>query len=181
MPVPEWPLSEVGRGRMSAFAAALADRPIAAVYCSDERKARDGGEILASRFNLVAQVRVGLAEHDRSSTGYIAPPEFWQVVGEFFAHPDDSVRGWMPARQAQDKIVAAVTAIQAEVRSPGTILLVSHGGVGRLLRAHVENVAIGSENRPGHTGGGCYFPMDRCNLRPLANWRAVEDYCATAN
>ncbi|MCA3152635.1 MAG: histidine phosphatase family protein [Rhodocyclaceae bacterium] len=176
VPVPDWPLSEVGRARTEVFAAALAGRRIAAVYCSDERKARDGGEILARRFELEARVRPGLAEHDRASTGYIAPPEFWKVVAEFFARPDESIRGWAPARQAQAKIVEAVAAVHAESNDPGTILLVSHGGVGRLLRAHLEGVAIGEEDRPGHPGGGCYFPMDRRDLVPLANWRAVEDY-----
>ena len=176
VPVPDWPLSDVGRARMDAFAVDVSDRLIAAVYCSDERKSRDGGEILAHRFGLEAQVRAGLAEHDRASTGYIAPPEFWQVVSEFFDRPDESIRGWTPARQAQAKILGAVEALKAEVKTPGTILIVSHGGVGRLLRAHVEGVEIGKEDRPSHPCGGCYFPLDRHNLAPLARWRPIEGY-----
>jgi len=42
IPVPDWPLSGVGRARMDALAEALSVRRIAAVYCSDERKSRDG-------------------------------------------------------------------------------------------------------------------------------------------
>ena len=176
VPVPDWPLSETGRARMEAFAITLDGRPIAAVYTSEERKARDGAEILARQLGLEVRVRAGLEENDRSATGYIAPPEFWEVVEQFYAHPTRSVRGWATAQESQDRIVEAVSGVCAETTEDGLVIIVSHGGVGRLLRAKLEGVQIGEEDRPLHPGGGCYFPFDRRTLSPLAGWRSIEDY-----
>ncbi|MGH6911538.1 MAG: hypothetical protein ACREE0_07400, partial [Phenylobacterium sp.] len=48
VPVPQWPLSELGRSRMEAFAGRLAGEGLAAVWTSAEQKALDGGEILSA-------------------------------------------------------------------------------------------------------------------------------------
>jgi broad specificity phosphatase PhoE len=174
VPVPRWPLSPVGRARMEAFAASLTGRTVAAVWSSDEQKAEDGAAILAARLAAPHFVDAGLGENDRSATGYIAPPEFWEVVDQFFAQPDVSVRGWETARHAQDRIVAAVGRVDAE--SPaGVVLVVAHGGVGALLTAHLQNVIIGQEDRPGHSGGGCYLVLDRRSRSLQATWCAIEE------
>lgn len=173
VPVPRWPLSPLGRDRMEAFAAALAGRRVQAIWSSDEQKALDGAAILAGRLGASHHVDPGLGENDRSATGYIAPPEFWEVVEQFFANPDASIRGWETARHAQDRIVAALARVEAE--SPdGVVLVVSHGGVGALLTAHLQGVPIGQEDRPGHSGGGCYLVIDRKPLRLRDSWRALE-------
>lgn len=174
-PIPEWPLSEVGRGRMIRFSEMLADRPVTAVYASLERKAMDGAEIVADAFGLPFRTEANLGENDRESTGYIAPPEFWDVVAEFFAHPTRSVRGWERAIDAQARIVKAVTSIAANEPSQGDIVIVSHGGVGALLTAHLQDVTIGRESRPSHPGGGCFLIIDRHPLAIRHDWRAIED------
>jgi broad specificity phosphatase PhoE len=173
VPVPHWPLSATGRRRMGAFAEALAGRRVAAVWSSDEQKARDGAAILAQRLGAPHHVDAGLGENDRSATGYLPPPEFWEVVGAFFASPEESVRGWETARHAQDRIVAAMRRVDAA--SPdGLVLVVSHGGVGALLTAHLQGVTIGQEDRPGHPGGGCYLVIDRAPLTLRESWRDIE-------
>jgi broad specificity phosphatase PhoE len=177
VPVPRWPLSPVGRARMEAFAEALAGRPVAAVWSSDEQKALDGAAILAERLGAPRHVDEGLGENDRSATGYLAPPEFWEVVEQFFARPDESIRGWETARHAQDRIVSAMGGV--DTASPdGVVLVVAHGGVGALLTAHLQGVTIGAEDRPGHAGGGCYLVIERGPLQLRDTWRAVEDPAA---
>lgn len=174
IPVPRWPLSAKGRTRMDAFAEALAGRPVAAVWSSDEQKALDGGAILASRLGAPHRIDPALGENGRESTGYIAPPEFWEVVDQFFAHPDESVRGWEKARDAQARIVEAVSRVAAS-EDEGVILVVSHGGVGALLTAHLQQVTIGQEDRPSNPSGGCYLVIDRSPLALRRSWREVED------
>jgi broad specificity phosphatase PhoE len=174
VPVPRWPLSDVGRARMEAFATAIAGRPIAAVWSSDEQKAEDGAAILAARLAAPHFVDPDLGENERSATGYIAPPEFWEVVDQFFASPDVSIRGWETARHAQDRIVSAIGGVDAG-SPPGVVLVVSHGGVGALLTAHLQGVSIGQEDRPGHSGGGCYLVLTRRPLGLRETWRAVEE------
>ncbi len=132
IPVPRWPLSAKGRARMEALAEALAGLPVRAIWPSDEQKAIDGAEILSERLRAPHQVDAALGENDRSATGYIAPPRFWEVVAEFFAHPDVSVLGWETARDAQNRILAAVARVEREAQ-PGLTVVVSHGGVGQLL------------------------------------------------
>jgi broad specificity phosphatase PhoE len=173
MPITQWPLNPIGRARMERFADALTGRPLSAVHASTEQKAIDGADIIAKRFGLPVQTDEDLGENDRSSTGYIAPPEFWDVVREFFAHPHQRIRGWERAIDAQTRIV---TAMRRVVQSTtGDVVIVSHGGVGALLTAHLQNVEIGRESRPSHPGGGCFIVIDRETFTLKQDWRAIED------
>lgn len=174
-PVPDWPLSEKGRARMALFAEQLDGEGVSAVWSSDERKARDGAEILARRLAVPRHVDAGLGENDRSATGYIAPPEFWTVVERFFGRPDESVRGWETARAAQARIAAAIGRVDAQDLG-GTTVVVSHGGVGRLLMAHLQGVAIGDEDRPGNPSGGCWIAFSTDPAALEGGWRDVEDW-----
>jgi len=174
VPVPEWPLDAVGRRRAERFAEMLVGRNVTAVYASTERKAMDGAAIVAERLGLPYGTDEELGENDRSATGYIAPPEFWEVVGEFFARPHESIRGWERAVDAQARIVRAVNRVNRD-GSSGDVVVVSHGGVGRLLTAHLQKVAIGRESRPQHPGGGCFLVVDRETLAIRQDWRAIED------
>lgn len=175
-PIESWPLNEVGRRRMAGFAEALAGRGVTAVWSSAERKAQDGAGIIAARLGLEPRIEPLLHENDRSSTGYIAPPEFWSVVGEFFARPDASVRGWETARAAQARIVLAVQRV-LDAEPEGRVVIVSHGGVARLLASHLNGWPIGQdEDRPTHPGGGDWLPLADRPLRALARWRHVEDF-----
>ncbi|HZH52751.1 MAG TPA: histidine phosphatase family protein [Microvirga sp.] len=174
VPVPEWPLDAVGRRRAERFAEMLVGRNVTAVYASTERKAMDGAAIVAERLGLPYGTDEELGENDRSATGYIAPPEFWEVVGEFFARPHESIRGWERAVDAQARIVRAVNRVNRD-GSSGDVVVVSHGGVGRLLTAHLQKVAIGQESRPQHPGGGCFLVVDRETLAIRQDWRAIED------
>ena len=174
-PITEWPLNATGRSRMERFAGLLADRDVSAVYASTERKARDGAAIVAESLGLSDRTDEDLGENDRSATGYIAPPEFWDVVREFFGRPHESIRGWERAVDAQTRIVNAVSRILREDETSGDIVIVSHGAVGCLLTAHLQKVEIGKESRPRHPGGGCFIVIDRNSFTLTQDWRAIED------
>lgn len=174
VPVPQWPLSDLGRTRMAAFAWKLSDERLAAVWTSEERKALDGGEILSARLGIPHRVDAGLGENDRSSTGYLEAEAFWPVVQAFFARPDESVQGWETARHAQDRIVAAVR--RAADAQEGDIAIVSHGGVARLLTARLQGVAIGQEDRPRNPNGGCFIVFDTASPGPPSAWADIEDW-----
>ena len=180
VPVPRWPLSALGLARMEAFAGRLAGQAVTGVWSSDEQKAQDGALVLSRRLSAPHNIEARLGENDRSATGYLAPPEFWEVVDAFFSHPDQSVRGWETARDAQARIVAGVGRVAAEA-GPGLTVVVSHGGVGRLLMAHLLGVPIGQEPQPGNPAGGCYIVFEQDRLRLLSpDWRDIEDYDAPA-
>lgn len=173
VPVPRWPLSPTGRRRMEHFAEALSGTGLAAIHASTEQKAMDGAAIVAERLGLPQHLHEDLGENDRSATGYIAPPEFWEVVDAFFARPHESIRGWERAIDAQARIVQAVERIAST--AAGDTLVVAHGGVGCLLMAHLQGVEIGRESRPGHPGGGCFFVADCETLSVRQDWRTIEE------
>lgn len=176
VPVPQWPLSATGRRRMGLFIdEALAGREVTAVWSSAERKALDGGEIVAVRLGIPHRIDEALGENDRSATGYLPPDEFWPVVAEFFGRPDESVRGWATARDEQARIVEAVRRVSRNEQTAGDVVVVSHGGVGQLLSAHLQGVAIGEEDRPQHPGGGCWMTLDRETLAIKEGWRSAPD------
>jgi broad specificity phosphatase PhoE len=174
-PITEWPLNPIGRTRMERFVDLLVGRNVTAIHASTERKATDGAAIVAERLNLPYATHENLGENDRSSTGFIAPPEFWEVVREFFGRPHESIRGWERAIDAQTRIVNAVSDVLRQDETSGDIVIVSHGAVGCLLTAHLQKVEIGRESRPQHPGGGCFIVIDRDAFTLTQDWRAIED------
>jgi broad specificity phosphatase PhoE len=175
VPVPDWPLSAIGRRRMERFCESRTARCLAAVVSSAERKARDGADIIAERLSIPASVEPDLGENDRSATGYLAPPEFWDVVDAFFAQPDRSIRGWERAVDAQARVVRAVERV-ARLPVEGDLAIVSHGGVGALLMAHLSDAPISRRFDQPHGGGGCCCVIDRGSLRLQEGWRVLEDF-----
>lgn len=174
VPVPDWPLSETGRSRMRLLAESPLLRDVAAIRTSAERKARDGAGILSAALGVPIGIDAALGENDRSATGYIAPPAFWTVVDAFFGEPERSVRGWERAVDAQGRVVGAVERIRREAPE-GDVAIVAHGGVGALLKAHLEGVPIGRGHEQPHGGGGCLLVIDRATLALDSGWRVLED------
>jgi broad specificity phosphatase PhoE len=163
VPVPEWPLSELGKKRMRLLLIQPWIGDISAVYCSEEQKAIDGAAILAGHLSLGYTEVHALGENDRSSTGFLATSEFEAVADAFFANPDASVRGWERAVDAQTRITSAITNLAAEDQSSGAIAIVSHGAVGTLLYCKLAGKEISRRYDQPPNSGGNYF---RFSLAP---------------
>lgn len=181
VPVPRWPLSERGRARMRR----LVNEPWVAelrhVFSSEEQKAIDGAEILAEASGAVHRVLAELHENDRSATGFLPPDEFWPTVDQFFANPEQSVRGWERAVDARDRVLRALRAGLEQAGSEPAAF-VAHGGVGALLlgRLRDEPISRGHEQpgppagSPAGSGGGYYFTFDATSLRVTHGWRPID-------
>jgi broad specificity phosphatase PhoE len=170
--VPDWTLSSFGRARMHR----LLDQPwvsgLGAVWCSAERKARDGALILADAIGVVPSVLEGLGENDRSATGYLPKAAFEATADAFFARPEESIRGWERAVDAQRRIIAAIGIVLA--RSERDVAVVSHGGVGALLLCRLKGCAISrTEDQPGE-GGGNYFCFDEETFSLRHGWLPID-------
>jgi broad specificity phosphatase PhoE len=174
VPVPDWPLSPVGSRRMQAAMRQPWLAAVRSVFCSAERKAMDAAAVVANHLGLRRIVVEALGENDRSATGYLPKGEFEAVADAFFAQPDDSVRGWERARDAQRRIVDAVERAISMSVADGDVAIVSHGGVGTLFLCHLKGVAISrSEDQPGE-GGGNFFSFDAADRHLLSEWRPIE-------
>jgi len=178
VPVPDWGLSELGRARVEAAIARNAFAGVTHVVSSAERKAIDTAEPIASALGLAVEVRKEMHENDRSATGFLPGPEFEDVANAFFASPNESIRGWEKAIDAQSRIVSQVRSVMQA--NEGSVLCVGHGGVGTLLMCHFAGVSISRRYDQGPGGGGNVFRyrVDGPTLQP--GWTQMEDWPPTA-
>jgi hypothetical protein len=79
VPVPDWSLSSQGWLRMRAGLKQPWVAGLKSLWCSTERKAKDGAAVLAAHLELEVHERADLGENDRSATGFLPPEEFQQV------------------------------------------------------------------------------------------------------
>ena len=174
VPVPDWSLSERGLARMHTFCEHDFVQRLTKIYSSAEKKARDCGEVVAERLGMVNRIDDRLGENDRSATGYLPREEFIGVARQFFAHPDQSIRGWERAIDAQRRIVGAVRDIADHCRGE-TVAIMSHGGVATLLMCHLQQQPISLSLRPPVPEGGCYFALDPARFALVHGWLPVEE------
>ena len=174
VPVPDWPLSPLGRARMAASLSAAWVPGIAAIHCSTERKAIDGAEMLAGHRGLPFATHADLGENDRSATGYLPRAEFEATADLFFAHPAQSIRGWERAVDAQARVVAAVDRLLA-VPPTGDVAIVAHGGVGALLLCALLGEPISrARDQPPTASGGFRFSFEAATRRVRSLWERID-------
>ncbi|UPT62109.1 MAG: phosphoglycerate mutase family protein [Hyphomonadaceae bacterium JAD_PAG50586_4] len=154
---------------MTKFAARGVLDHVAHIWSSGETKAIESANILAERLKLTVQVEEELHENDRSATGFLPPPEFETTADQFFAQPNESIRGWERAVDAQARIIRAVDRVIAA--SPnGDIAIVAHGGVGTLLMcAHLRSPISRRFDQP-HQGHYWCFTKTRAVLH---QWKPI--------
>lgn len=182
VPTPQWGLNEKGRARAEAFAARGLLARCTQFFASAERKARDLAEILAAATDGTVVVDERFNENDRSSTGFLAGGKFEEAVTALFGQPDISYRGWETARDAQSRIVAAVTAALAATAPEQNVVFCGHGCVGTLLKCALGKrpIALAEDQRlMAAPGGGNVIAFSR-HMRLLTDWQAMEDFSLPA-
>ncbi len=180
VPVPQWGLSERGAERSREAGRLPWALALRHIVCSAETKAVETARILAETSGAEIEIVEEMHENDRSSTGFLTPPEFEKAADWFFAHPQESFRGWERAIDAQARIVNAVRAILDLHDTQRPIAFVGHGGVGTLLKCHIEGRRISrSEDQP--PGGGNLFRFSIADFSlaaasPACDWTAMETW-----
>jgi broad specificity phosphatase PhoE len=175
VPVPDWPLSPRGRARMQRALMLPFVARVRSIWCSEERKAVDGAEILGVHLQVAVTRLAALGENDRSATGYLPRAEFETVANAFFAQPEQSARGWERAIDAQRRIVAAADhVIAASAAAGGDIAIISHGGVGALLLCHLLGQPISRAFDQPATNGGNMFTFDAGTHRVHHGWQPID-------
>jgi broad specificity phosphatase PhoE len=172
-PVPDWGLSQKGKERHVLFNSNTETKNITAVYSSYEQKAIDGGLILSNHLGVELQKVESLRENDRSSTGFLYEEEFQTTANDFFANPNQSIRGWEKAIDAQNRIVFAMKNIISADKSSGDIAVVAHGGVGTLLFCFLAGKEISRQYDQPQNGGGNFFTFYKDNFEIIHDWRDI--------
>jgi hypothetical protein len=193
VPITQWPLSENGRLRMTKSLALPWTSNLTHILSSTEQKAIDGAEILSDALNIPHDIIPQLGENDRSATGFLPPTEFWDVVKDFFAHPDQSIRGWETAAHAQQRVLGAVRSTGKKLSATTPIALwygpVQHfGQLGKPQRwvnvlgnlANPEQIEAATfsinsgEQRPLALGGDLHRLAQAGDFNAELSWDEVE-------
>ncbi|MBB3408094.1 broad specificity phosphatase PhoE [Rhizobium sp. BK316] len=175
IPVPKWGLSDIGAERARKAIASDWAKRLTRIVSSDETKAIETAEILAEASGAKIEIVHGMHENDRTATGFLPPDKFEEAANWFFAHPQESFRGWERAVDAQARIVSAVEAILASHDRNAPIAFVGHGGVGTLLKCHLMGTPIARDgDQPG--GGGNLYAFGLADRRLSCDWTPIEDW-----
>ena len=142
------------------------------IVSSDETKAVQTAEVLAQAAGVPVEVRSGIGENDRSSTGFLPPDHFEAMADRFFTDPDASVDGWERAVDAQARIAAGLEDLLAPEDMAASTVVVGHGGVGTLWWCWLSGVGI--DRRHDQPGQGHYFTVDVDRRAVLHPWRPLE-------
>jgi broad specificity phosphatase PhoE len=175
VPVPDWGLSELGRQRTERAASAAWASRLTRIVTSEERKAIETAEVLARTAGIRVEVAHGMGENDRSATGFLPPERFEAAADWFFAHPTESFKGWERAVDAQARIVSHVLSVLATHDTQKPIAFIGHGGVGTLLKCHLQGQPIARvHDQPG--GGGNLFAFRLADRAVTCDWTAMESW-----
>ena len=175
VPVTRWGLAPVGVERAQAMCRQPWVPDVRRIVASDEVKAVQTAEILGRHVGVDVEVRPGIGENDRSSTGFVPPARFEQLADRFFATPDESVEGWERAVDAQSRIAAGLAdlLVGREGGAGGDVAVVGHGGVGTLWWCALAGRPI--DRRHDQPGQGHYFTVDLDQGAVLHGWRPIDD------
>lgn len=178
VPVPRWGLSEIGRQRSEATACLAWVKRLGRIVSSDETKAIETATAFAMAAGAGVEIIEDMHENDRSATGFLPPPQFEAAADWFFAHPDQSFRGWERALDAQARIVVAMQNLLADHDRTIPVAFVGHGGVGTLLKCHLRRIPISrAEDQP--AGGGNLFCFSLADLAVTCDWTPMEQWQGT--
>lgn len=142
------------------------------IVSSAERKAVETAEIVSTELGLHVSVEQRLGENDRSATGFLPPAEFERTADDFFARPDDSIRGWETATAARDRIVGAVRQVCAAAGTR-SVVFIAHGAVGALLLSDLLGTPI--TRRLDQPRQGCWFAFDAATWSADHTWRTLPE------
>ena len=179
VPVPQWGLSETGAERARLAASRPWASKLGLIVSSGERKAIETAEALAAANGAAVEIIEAMHENDRSATGFLTPPEFEKAADWFFAHPHESFKGWERAIDAQARIISNVEDVLARHDPQMPIAFVGHGGVGTLLKCHLQGKPIARQgDQP--PGGGNLFCFDLAKRAVSCDWTPMEDWMGWA-
>ncbi|MEM7275645.1 MAG: histidine phosphatase family protein [Actinomycetota bacterium] len=170
VPVARWGLTDRGRTRAEALAGQPWFASAGLVVSSDEVKAVETAAVIEARHGLVAEVRPGTGEIDRSATGFLPEPVYGEVSSAFFANPEDSPHGWERAVDGQTRIRTELADLLAD--GPADVVVIGHGGVGTLLWCHLAGLAIDQRHDQPHPGH--WWTYDRAAGDAVHGWWPID-------
>lgn len=151
------PLNEAGRAQAREVAERLAAEPVAALYTSPLRRARETAIVIAKRLNLEARVADALMEVDVGSWSGLTRSEVEVRFPRGYRQWLEFSHGWDDGETYDDlgrRVVDGLLRI-ADEHADESVLAVTHGGPIRSALAVTESVPFGEARRSIHVVGNC--------------------------
>jgi alpha-ribazole phosphatase len=145
------PLDEIGRRQVAALVDALKERPLAAVFSSAFRRARETAEMIAATHGVLPEVIDAIGEIDIGTWEGLTWDQIrakWPSEAAAF-DADCSKQGYLGGEdyaQLRDRVVPALEALRIEFVGK-TVVVVGHNGVNRAAICHWLGVPLGYSRR----------------------------------
>ena len=130
-----WPLTTEGERLAARAANFVASYQPELIVTSDELKALQTAEIIASRVAVALEVDSGLGEHDRSGVPWRGDEARRRELRDLFANPTRRVFGNESANEALQRFDSALG--RSLSRGLGTVAVVTHGTMMTLYLARL--------------------------------------------
>jgi len=135
----DWGLSDRGQFQAQMAAQALSGKPLAAVYSSPRRRARQSAEFLGTAKGMAVQILEGLCEIDFGDFEGLTYEEIERQYPEqyqrWMTRPTEiHFPGGESFAQMQTRVIATTTKL-CQRHQGQSIAIVSHGGVNRIILA----------------------------------------------
>ena len=124
-----------GRQRCQSLAVALQDHQPDTVITSNEVKAQQTAEALATAFAIPIDYETLLHEHKRTDAPFLPDEQFLDTIHTFFNQPERLVFGNETAAQALQRFQRGINNVLKRYPE-GNLIIVTHGTVLSLFVAH---------------------------------------------
>lgn len=143
IPIEQWPLSEKGKFQALEIAKKLINLGITQIVNSEELKAIETAEIIASKLLLPHHSIKGIQEVRRKIDKILPLEEFMQVCVDYLdgRTPD----GWEERYTAQNRLITSLTELINSSDDKEIILVVGHGLSAILVESYIRNIPIQSQ------------------------------------
>lgn len=166
IPIDQWQLSNKGIWETERLLKLRFWKKIGLIHTSPERKAVQVARIVAKEYDLKVEINPCLSEVDRSSTGFVEPDLYVELIKEFYMNPLMEVRGWESAERATKRIVECVTNIMDSANK--NVAIIGHGATGTLLACHLLKKAPTFTEDPQGVGRLMFIDWDKKKI--LTRW-----------
>jgi broad specificity phosphatase PhoE len=144
------PLNATGRAQSIELAKALAGEPIARVYTSPLRRARETAELVAERLGVEIEPLEALREIDVGSwTGLTrddVAKRYPEGYSRWLERAPHGFEGGETYEALAERVLPAVRSL-AEAQPSATLLVVTHGGPSRVVQAHAAGIDYAEARR----------------------------------
>jgi broad specificity phosphatase PhoE len=139
VPAKEWHLSQEGMDRCMYLADTVRRYSPDKLFSSNEVKAKETAQLIASNLNNTYQIIDGLHEQDRGSLKWLDRSKFIEMIHKGFRNPESLIFGNETANQANNRFTHTIKSLMT-LHPQCSLAVVTHGTVITLFVAEAVGI-----------------------------------------